>query len=125
MEYFLKKVIAFFPFKIELPQTDNGTEWTNAPVSNDPTPTLFEQALAEAGATYKRIRVATPRHNGKVEWQYRIYQKRSYGKLRMHSLEDGRKQFRWYDCFFNAIPKVCLDYRSPNEALAEYQHKST
>lgn len=67
MEHFIKKTIAIFPFKIELPQTDNDTEWTNAPVSNDPTPTLLEQALDEAGATYKRMRVATPRYNGKVE----------------------------------------------------------
>ncbi len=46
---FIRKAIAFFPFKIELVQTDNGTEWTKALISNDPTPTLFEQELEKAG----------------------------------------------------------------------------
>ena len=45
---FILKVIAFFPFKIELVQTDNGSEWTNALTGNNPTPTLFEQALIDA-----------------------------------------------------------------------------
>lgn len=31
------------------------------------TKTLFEQALADMDIIYHRIRVATPRHNGKVE----------------------------------------------------------
>ena len=109
MEYFIKKAIAIFPLKIELPQTDNGTEWTNALMSNDPTPTLFKQMLTESGTVYNRMWVATPRHNGKVEWQ-QIDQKRFYGKLQMYSLKDGQKQFRRYDCFFNAIqnPKGVL-----------------
>ena len=86
---FIRKVIAFFPFKIELVQTDNGTEWTNALISNNPTPTLFEKELIKAKIEYKRIRVATPRHNGKVERQHRTDEARFYGKLRMYSLEDG------------------------------------
>lgn len=117
---FILKVIAFFPFKIELVQTDNGSEWTNALTSNHPTPTLFEQALIDAGIRYKRIRIATPRHNGKVERQHREDERRFYKKLRMYSLEDGRKQLRRYNRFSNTIPKVCLDFKSPNEVLAEY-----
>ena len=118
-----RSAIAFFPFKIELVQTDNGTEWTNALVSNEPTPTLFEQALIKANIAYKRIRVATPRHNGKVERQHRTDQKRFYKKLRMYNLEDGRKQLKRYNQFSNTIPKVCLYYKSPIEVLAEYQNK--
>ena len=117
---FILKVIAFFPFKIELVQTDNGSEWTNALTSNNPTPTLFEQALIDAGISYKRIRIATPRHNGKVERQHREDEKRFYKKLRMYSLEDGRKQLKRYNRFSNTIPKVCLDFKSPNEVLTEY-----
>lgn len=118
---FICKVIEFFPFRIELVQTDNGTEWTNALISSHPTPTLFEEELLKAGIAYKRIRVATPRHNGKVERQHRTDEKRFYENLRMYSLEDGRKQLRRYNCFSNTIPKVCLNYKSPNEVLAEYQ----
>jgi len=64
---FIRKVVKFFPFKIELVQTDNGTEWTNALISNTSTPTLFEAELEKFGIRYIRIRIATPRHNGKVE----------------------------------------------------------
>lgn len=121
---FIRKVIAFYPFKIELVQTDNGTEWTNALISNNPTPTLFEKELIKAKIEYKRIRVATPRHNGKVERQHRTDEARFYGKLRMYSLEDGRKQLAKYNRFSNTIPKVCLNYKSPNEVLAEYQARA-
>jgi len=116
---FIQKAIAYFPFKIEIVQTDNGTEWTNALLKNKPTPTLFEEALMEAGIQYKRIRIATPRHNGKVERQHRTDEKRFYKKMRMYDLEDGRKQLHRYNQFSNTIPKVCLDYKSPNEVLAE------
>ena len=117
---FIRKVIAFFPFKIELVQTDNGTEWTKALICNDPTPTLFERELEKAGIMYKRIRVATPRHNGKVERQHRTDEKRFYKNMRMYSLEDGRKQLKRYNRFSNTIPKVCLEFKSPNEVLSAY-----
>ena len=117
---FIQKVIKVFPFRIELVQTDNGTEWTKALISNNPTPTLFEQELQAAGIAYTRIRVATPRHNGKVERQHRTDEKRFYRNMKMYSLEDGRKQLRKYNRFSNKIPKVCLGYKSPNEVLAEY-----
>ena len=120
---FILKVIAFFPFKIELVQTDNGSEWTNALLSNHPAPTLFEQALIDAGIEYKRIRIATPRHNGKVERQHREDERRFCKKLRIYSLEDGRKQLKKYNRFSNTIPKVCLWFKSPNVALAEYQRE--
>ena len=121
---FIRKAIAFFPFKIELVQTDNGTEWTKALISNDPTPTLFEQELEKAGIMYKRIRVATPRHNGKVERQHRTDEKRFYKNMRMYSLEDGRKQLKRYNRFSNTIPKVCLGYKSPNEVFSAYVEAS-
>ena len=117
---FIRKAIAFFPFKIELVQTDNGTEWTKALICNDPAPTLFEQELEKAGILYKRIRVATPRHNGKVERQHRTDEKRFYKNMRMYSLEDGQKQLKRYNRFSNTIPKVCLGYKSPNEVLSAY-----
>ena len=39
---------------------------------------------------YHRIRIAIPRHNGKVERQHRIDELRFYKKMKMHSLEEGR-----------------------------------
>ena len=117
---FIRKVVKFFPFKIELVQTDNGTEWTNALISNTPTPTLFEAELEKLGIKYTRIRIATPRQNGKVERQHRTDEKRFYKNMRMYSLEDGRKQLARYNRISNNIVKICLDFKSPNEKLKEY-----
>lgn len=119
---FLMKLIAAFPFPIREAQTDNGTEWTTALlVKNPENKTLFEQALEDMDIIYHRIRVATPRHNGKVERQHRTDEKRFYRKMRMFSLSDGRAQLARYNKWSNTIPKVCLNFLSPNEELAKYQ----
>lgn len=118
---FLIKLIHSFPFPIREIQTDNGTEWTTQLlVKNPDNKTLFEQALADMDIIYHRIRVATPRHNGKVERQHRNDEKRFYSKMKMYSLEDGRKQLARYNKWSNNIPKICLNFLTPNEVLAKY-----
>lgn len=118
---FLMKLIEAFPFPIREVQTDNGTEWTTQLLVKDPnTKTLFEQALADMDIIYHRIRVATPRHNGKVERQHRLDEERFYHKMRMFSLEDGRKQLARYNKVSNNISKSCLKFRSPNAVLGDY-----
>lgn len=118
---FLDKLMTNFPFPIREIQTDNGTEFTKALLVKNPEhKTLFEQALMEMDIIYHRIRIATPRHNGKVERQHRIDEKRFYRKMRMYSLEDGRKQLAVYNKISNNISKCCLNYRSPNAVLADY-----
>jgi len=118
---FLIKLVTSSPFPIRLAQTDNGTEFTNAlMVTKSEHKTLFEQALEDMGILYQRIQIATPRHNGKVERQHRCDEKRFYRKLRMYSLEDGRKQLAAYNKKSNKIPKVCLNFLSPNEVLDKY-----
>lgn len=118
---FLKNLIEKSPFQIREIQTDNGTEWTNALIQKKcDHKTMFENLLDTYGIIYHRIRVATPRHNGKVERQHRIDEARFYSKMRMYSLEDGRNQLKKYNKKSNDIPKSCLGYRSPNEVLANY-----
>lgn len=117
---FLKKLILNSPYPIREIQTDNGTEWTRALISNDNKPSLFEKALEEYGIKYHRIRVATPRHNGKVERQHRTDEKRFYKKMKMYNLEDGKKQLAKYNKKSNNIPKICLDFLTPNEVLTKY-----
>lgn len=120
---FLGKLILAFPFPIREIQTDNGTEWTNALLVKNPhhPKTLFEQGLEDMGIIYHRIRVATPRHNGKVERQHRTDEKRFYKKMKMYSLADGRKQLLAYNKKSNNIPKICLSFKTPNDILALYQ----
>ncbi len=117
---FLKKLIICSPFPIREIQTDNGTEWTRALISKDGKKTLFEAKLEEWEIKYHRIRVATPRHNGKVERQHRTDEKRFYKKMRMYNLEDGRRQLAKYNIKSNNIVKICLGFKSPNEILNKY-----
>ena len=120
-EDFIKKLLKAFPFPIREIQTDNGTEFTTALLTKDKQHrTLFEAILENHDIIYHRIRVATPRHNGKVERQHREDGKRFYSKMRMYSLEGGRKQIAAYNKRSNNIPKVCLKFRSPNEVLEDY-----
>ncbi len=78
------------------------------------------QALQEMGIAYHRIRIATPRHNGKVERQHRTDEMRFYRKMRMYSLEDGRSQLARYQAASNDYIMTCLGMRSPNEVLGLY-----
>ena len=117
---FLIGLINHCPFPIREIQTDNGAEFTRALISKDGKPSLFEKALEMWQIKYHRIRIATPRHNGKVERQHRCDELRFYKKMRMYSLEDGRKQLEKYNKLSNNIPKICLGFLSPNEALDKY-----
>ena len=110
------------PFPIRMVQTDNGTELINALlVTKSKHKTLFEEALMEMGIEYHRIRIATPRHNGKVERQHRIDEQRFYKQMRMFSLTDGRKQLAVYQRASNDHIMTCLGMKSPNQVLAQYQ----
>lgn len=119
---FVMNLVERAPFPIREIQTDNGTEFTKALLPHDPTDkTSFEAALEEMGILYHRIRVATPRHNGKVERQHRIDEMRFYRHMRMFSLEDGRKQLAVYQRKSNDYIMTCLNMRSPNQVLSLYQ----
>ena len=118
---FLVKLVRNAPFPIREIQTDNGTEFTNALlVVKAAHKTLFEEALQEMGILYHRIRIATPRHNGKVERQHRTDTLRFYERLRMYSLEDGRRQLAVYQRKSNGYIMTCLGLRSPNQVLSDY-----
>ncbi len=118
---FLANLVKNCPFPIREIQTDNGAEFTNAlSVKKCGHKSLFEDLLCQCGIIYHRIRIATPRHNGKVERQHRIDEARFYKKMRMLNLEDGRKQLEKYNIQSNNIPKTCLNFHSPNEVLQGY-----
>ena len=118
---FLCELLSKAPFPIRLIQTDNGLEFTNAlMVTTAKHKTLFEEALIDLGIEYKRIRIATPRHNGKVERQHRTDNLRFYSALKMFNLEDGRNQIGAYNKRSNNIIKTCLNMQSPNQVLEKY-----
>ena len=118
---FLVHLLKSFPVPIREIQTDNGSEFTKALLTNDPDDlSLFEMKLKDYDIIYHRIRVATPRHNGKVERQHREDQKRFYNKMRLFNLADGQNQLDRYNRLSNNIPKVCLGFKTPNDVMADY-----
>ena len=118
---FLHRLVKECPFQIKRIQTDNGTEFTKQLQTSDPKDlTSFELGLKAYGIEYQRIRVATPRHNGKVERQHRIDQARFYNELKMFSLLDGQRQLADYQRKSNDYIKGCLGMRSPNQMIEMY-----
>ena len=118
---FLHRLVKECPFQIKRIQTDNGIEFTKQLKTNDPKNlTSFELGLKAYGIEYQRIRVATPRHNGKVERQHRIDQARFYNSLKMFSLLDGQRQLADYQRKSNGYIKGCLGMRSPNQMIELY-----
>ena len=81
---------------------------------------MFEQALEDMDIIYHRIRIATPRHNGKVERQHRTDELRFYDGLKMYSLSDGRNQLAVYQKKSNDIIMTCLGMKLPNQILEKY-----
>ena len=67
---FVKRLIKYFPFKIETIQTDNGFEFTNRLSWNafaKNKKTMFEETLKTLGIKHKLIKPYTPKENGRVE----------------------------------------------------------
>jgi hypothetical protein len=82
--------------------------------------TLFEQALVDMRIDYRRIRVATPRHNGRVERQHGLDTKRFYRKLKFYSLEEARLKVALYNGWSNSRIKTCLGLKSPNQVIESF-----
>ena len=109
---FLKQVRKRFPFPIRCVQTDNGTEFTLALICPGKE-TEFEQYLKAQHIRHKRIRPATPRHNGKVERVHRMDNERFYPNRTFYSVEDANVQLLRYQRWDNNFPLLVLGHKSP------------
>jgi transposase len=109
---FLHYVRKKFPFNIECVQTDNGMEFTNA-LLHPGKLSEFEQYLKKEKIKHKRIRVAIPRHNGKVERVHRMDSERFYANRKFYSLEDANRQLQRYQRWDNNFPLLVLGRKSP------------
>ena len=116
---FLMMAQRYYPFRIRCVQTDNGVEFTNAYLGTDK-PSVFERYCEKAGIRHKRIRVATPRHNGKVERVHRIDQERFYDNGRVfYSVQDANAQLKRYQRMDNRFPLLVLGRKSPRQFYRE------
>jgi hypothetical protein len=119
IKYFKSKGIK----KIHLIQTDNGTEWTKALISNNPTPTLFERWAKKKEINLCRIRIATPRHNGKVERLHRKDQQRFYRTLTFYSFKEVRQKLLAYQKRSISYPITTLGFKSPLQMIQFFNSK--
>lgn len=121
---FVKRVIKYFPFKIETIQTDNGFEFTNKLSWNTSIrnrKTLFESTLEDLGIKHKLIKPYTPKENGRVERSHRKDQERFYYKNMFYNLEDLRNKGKEWRKEYNNFPMKPLGWLSPNEFLRRYK----
>ena len=118
---FLKYVVEKFPYAIECIQTDNGSEFTNAMNnSKKALPTLFEKTLADLGIKHKRIRVYTPRHNGKVERSHRKDNEEFYACHKFFNFSDFQNQLAVRQRQYNNFPMRPLNWKSPKHLLLSF-----
>ena len=121
---FVKRVVRYYPFKIETIQTDNGFEFTNRLNWNKTKrneKTMFETTIEKLGIKYRQIKPYTPKENGKVERSHRKDQERFYYKKVFYSLEDLRNRGRDWRKEYNNFPMRPLGWLSPNEFLKRYK----
>jgi transposase InsO family protein len=115
---FLKLLQKAFPFKIQVIQTDNGTEFTYKYISDD-TPCPFDIALEKAGIAHKLIPPRTPWHNGKVERSHRNDQRYFYDWEKFGSVEELNEKLREHLRWSNHKTMRTLDRKSPLQLLKE------
>lgn len=114
---FVRRAIAYFGYKPETIQTDNGFEFTYAKAYPRTHP--FDLLCDKLGINHKLIRPRTPWNNGKVERSHRNDQERFYNFLRFYSLSDLKEQMYRYRRRANRIPMAVLGWVSPIERRAQ------
>lgn len=110
---FLKRAIAYFGYKPQILQTDNGAEFTHLKKTDRTHP--LDAMCKQLGIEHKRIRPRTPRHNGKVERSHRNDQERFYNHISFYDYNDLLVQMKRYLNRSNNIPMQILDWQSPLE----------
>ena len=118
---FIRHCVQKFPYAIECVQTDNGSEFTNM-MNHSKTvrPTCFQKALEELGIRHKRIKVFTPRHNGKVERSHRKDNEYFYASHKFYSFADFQTQLAVWNRKYNDFPMRPLNWRSPKQVLYSF-----
>lgn len=116
---FVKKAIAFFGYKPEIIQTDNGAEFTHIKKTSRDHP--LDALCRKLHICHKRIRPRTPRHNGKVERSHRNDQERFYNHMSFYSYQDLMLQMKRYLNRSNNIPMQVLGWKSPLQKRLELE----
>lgn len=116
---FLKRAIAYFGYRPQILQTDNGSEFTHIQKTDRVHP--LDILCSRLGIEHRRIRPRTPRHNGKVERSHRNDQERFYNYLSFYSYDDLMVQMKRYLRRSNSIPMQVLGWKTPLEKRIELE----
>jgi len=115
---FFKMLQEAFSFKIQVIQTDNGTEFTYKYIS-DEVLCPFEKALKKAEILHKLIPPRTPWHNGKVERSHRNDQRYFYDWEKFGSVDELNEKLREHLRWSNCKTMRTLGRKSPLTLLKE------
>lgn len=116
---FLLRAIAYFGYKPQILQTDNGSEFTNT--TKTKRIHTLDITCRKLNIRHQQIRPRTPRHNGKVERSHRNDQERFYNHMSFYSYEDLKTQMKRYLKRSNNIPMQVLGWKSPLEKRLELE----
>lgn len=110
---FLDYLLARLPFRVEVIQTDNGSEFG----------AQFHYHVLDRGIRHVYIKPATPRLNGKVERSHRIDEEEFYRMLDGVVVDDSQlfndRLKEWEDFYNYSRPHGSLDGQTPYERLRQ------
>jgi len=119
---YLRELEEKMGFTIRTIQVDNGSEFVN---DGDRTEkeNAFEHAVKALGMELRRTRPYSPWQNGKVERSHREDGKILYGRKVFISKKELIRQVKKHEKRYNGTAKTCLNFRSPDQMVAEYFSK--
>lgn len=126
---FLKKIILFYPFRINIIQTDNASYFTNYYTgykkSIDPdNPKIhpFDRACLSHKIDHFLIDKGKPAQNGKVERFHRTVDDEFYSRYLFQDKDDLMRKFREYLIYYNHQREhLSLNGLTPLEKLRTYK----
>lgn len=119
---FLQSLEGKMGFRIRTIQVDNGPEFVSDEERTDKVG-RFEKAAEKLGMRIRRIRPYSPWQNGKVERSHREDGKILYGRKVFTSEKELKKQVEKHEKRYNRTAKTSLNFKSPNQVVAEYFSK--
>lgn len=120
---FLTRLEENLGFKVELVQTDNGSEFVND-FDRTTKKSRFQEVLEKLGIKHKRIRPYSPWQNGIVERSHRIDNDKFYNRRRFISYNEMKKAFKRYANRYNNVARKILNFNTPNEIVNKYHSKN-
>lgn len=119
---FLQSLEKEMGFHISTIQVDNGREFVN---DEDKTEKIsnFQKIAENLGIAIRRTRPYSPWQNGKVERSHREDGKILYGRKVFISDKDLKSQVKKHEARYNRTAKISLNFKSPDQVVAEYFSK--